>query len=67
MHETLQITGVSGLTFAKTKQSDPTSTVPDQVQVIMHEAFEQHPKDLTSGGDSSTTFSTGKQTRILVV
>jgi hypothetical protein len=64
MHETLQVSGVSGLAFAKTKQSDATSTVPDRVEVTIHTAFEQYPIDLTNGGDSSTTFSTGEQTRM---
>lgn len=64
MDETLQVTGVGGLTFAKTKLSDPTSIVPDRVEVTMHKTFEQCPKDLMSGGDSSTTFSTGEQTRM---
>jgi hypothetical protein len=52
---------VSSLAFAKTKQTDAPSTVPDRVEVAMHEAFGQHPKGSTSGGDSSTIFGTGEQ------
>jgi len=53
-HESPQ---VSGLTFAKTKQTDAPSTVPDRVEVTMHKAFGQHPTSSTSG-DSITIFST---------
>jgi len=49
---------VSGLTFAKAKQTVTPSTVLDRVEVAIPEAFGQHPKGSTNGGDSSTIFST---------
>jgi hypothetical protein len=55
------VTGVSGLTFAKTKQTDATSIVPDRVEVTIHKTFGQDSKGSTSGGDSSTILSTGEQ------
>jgi hypothetical protein len=57
MHESPQ---VSNLAFAKTKQTDATSTVPDRVEVTMDKAFGQHPTGSTSG-DSTTIFSTSEQ------
>jgi len=58
MHESPQ---VSGLAFTKTKETGAPSTVPDRVEVVMHEAFGQHPKGSTSGCDSTTIFSTSEQ------
>jgi len=55
MHESPQL---SSLGFAKTKQTDAPSTVPDRVEVVMHKTFEQHSTGSTSGGDSTTIYST---------
>ncbi|KAF8494698.1 hypothetical protein F5888DRAFT_1805422 [Russula emetica] len=60
IHESSQM---SIFSYAKTKQTDPPSTVPDRVEVTVHEAFGQHSTGSTSGGDSSefTIFSTSEQ------
>ena len=50
---------LSDLAFARTKQTDGPSTVPDRVELAV--AFGQHPKGSSNGGDSSTIFSTGEQ------
>ncbi|KAI0279382.1 hypothetical protein BGY98DRAFT_1096205 [Russula aff. rugulosa BPL654] len=42
----------SGLAFAKSKQTDTASTIPHQVEIAVHKVGS------TSGGDSTTTFST---------
>jgi hypothetical protein len=52
---------MSTLAYAKPKQTDAPSTVPDRVEVVMHKTFEQHSTGSTSGGDSTTIFSTSEQ------
>jgi hypothetical protein len=52
---------VSSLGFAKTKQTDAPSTVPDRVEIAMHKTFGQHSTGSTCGGDSTTIFSTSEQ------
>ncbi|KAN0103988.1 hypothetical protein V8E52_011418 [Russula decolorans] len=51
---------ISSLGFAKTKQTDAPSTIPDRVEVTIHKAFGQHPTSSTSG--DSTTISSTKST-----
>ena len=58
IHESPQ---VSGLTFAKIKQTDAPSTVTNRVEVTIHEAYGQHPKDSVNCDDSITIFSSNEQ------
>ena len=48
---------MTSLAFAKTKQTDALSTVPDQVEVTIHKTFGQHPIVSTSGDDPTTVFN----------
>ena len=44
---------ISNLAFPDTKCTDTPSTVPDRAEVVIHNAFGQHPKGSTNDNDST--------------